>query len=499
MNSTNTRNILWPDLFCLFTFSFALRVVLIFRNPDLYAFDAYIYLLGLSSEYPLFTGLVKLMIWSDFSVFAIRIVTAGFASFACIAFYLFARCLFSDAIISRSAAVLMSIYPSFLTFSVTPYTESLFFLVFFYGLWFFEKENDTLYYPGTGIFLGLACLVRYEAWFILPLIFVKIIVHQKKRNQDAQRISLFRLLGICLSLFWGPMLVLLYKYVLLPERIARQSGGIQEIVTNLFPLLNSLLHSAWSKLLPDILARGLLFPLIVFFLGLIIASAGCISSAIQDKNKHLPYMFFIILAMGIQLLPVILNYQHFGRIIGLRRHGMVPLVFLLLYLPYGIDLLIKKFVMINQFFSKKTGFCILNKKKWQTVAFIILLSVFAGASFKATDFLLSDFRKLYRNSYIQPYWIGKPGDAGAGIIASTSDKTIIAHLLGKPLKVYQPPNFAGMPPEKIQEFIEQKRIRYVILDRDSFPAFDRFLKKRTRIEFRQLARVSNWLFVYVLI
>ncbi len=203
-----------------------LRMILILQNPDVYAFDAYIYLLGLSPEYPLFTGFVKIMITAGFSVFAIRIVTAAFASFACFAFYLFAlRILFylfalrilKDKSLAGCAALLMSIYPSFLTFSIVPYTESLFFLMLFLGLWFFEKESDTENSPylWTGIFLGLACLTRYEGWFILPLIFVKIMICRKPE-------SVLNNMRLCLSMFWGPLIWLSYKYIFLPERMAHQ-------------------------------------------------------------------------------------------------------------------------------------------------------------------------------------------------------------------------------------------------------------------------------------
>ncbi len=470
------------DFFCIVVFSFMLRMILVVQNPDVYAFDAYIYLLGLSPEYPLFTGFVKLLITAGFSVFAIRIVTAAFASFACFAFYLFALRVLKDKTLAGCATLLMSIYPSFLTFSIVPYTESLFFLMLFSGLWFFEKESETenSRYIGTAIFLGLACLTRYEAWFIPPLIFAKIIIRRKSE-------SVLKKIRLCLSIFWGPLIWLLYKYIFLPERMAHQSGGIQKILKNIFPLLNGLLDSAVTKLIPDLLARDLLFPLIVFFAGLMLSLTGCISAVIRDRNRHLLYILFIIPATAIQLLPIILNYQNFsGKIIGLHRHGMVPLVFLLLYLMYSLDLLIGKLPLPA-----------LNQKKYQRVVLIAMLTIFAAASFKTTNYLLSDFRKLYRNSYIEPYWIGKPGDAGAGVIASTSDKTLMAHLFGKSFRLYQPPDFADMSPESIRNFIAQHQIKYVILDRKSFPAFERFIQKAPSSGFRRLASVGGWMFVYV--
>jgi hypothetical protein len=140
----------------------------------------------------------------------------------------------------------------------------------------------------------------------------------------------------------------------------------------------------------------------------------------------------------------------------------------------------------------------LNQKKYQRVVLIAMLTIFAAASFKTTNYLLSDFRKLYRNSYIEPYWIGKPNDAGAGVIASTSDKTLMAHLFGKSFRLYQPPNFADMSPESIQNFIAEHHIKYVILDRKSFPAFERFIKKTPANGFRRLASVGGWMFVYAL-
>ena len=136
-----TAERLWLDLFLIFALSFLLRIALIIKSPSLYAFDAYIFLLGLSSQYPMFTGLIKVLIASGFSVFMIRAAVAVLASCGCVAFYLFSRGLFNDKTIAGIAAFLMSIYPSFLIFSLVPYTESLFFVLFFTGLTFFTRKK----------------------------------------------------------------------------------------------------------------------------------------------------------------------------------------------------------------------------------------------------------------------------------------------------------------------------------------------------------------------
>jgi|LGVF01.1.fsa_nt_gb hypothetical protein len=492
-----TAERLWLDLFLIFALSFLLRIALIIKSPSLYAFDAYIFLLGLSSQYPMFTGLIKVLIASGFSVFMIRAAVAVLASCGCVAFYLFSRGLFNDKTIAGIAAFLMSIYPSFLIFSLVPYTESLFFVLFFTGLTFFTRKNGTAVsedndrnapssgYWGTGLFLGLACLTRYEAVLMLPLMFGTIL--WQKSEYYFRRKSITKLLGLCLSLFWAPVVLILYNYVGTPEFAAFQSAETKSILRGIFPTLKDMVSTGMPKLISEISARCLWFPSLTFLAGMTFAVIGCIFALIRERKKHLVFIVFIVLALGIQLLPIASNYRDYpGRIIGLRRHGMVPVVFLLLYLSYSFDLTVKKL-----------SWGVLKKKTSHVLILAVLLAVSTAASFKATAFLITDYQKLYRNSYIQPYWVGKPHDIGSGAIVAISDRILRMRLEETGLRIYQPSRFENMRSERIEELLEQKRIKYMFMEKHFSPLCDRFIEKHSAYGFRQLADIGGWLFVYV--
>jgi len=476
---------LLPDLICVFAFSFILRFFLIIKGPYLYSFDAYIFLMGLSSQYPLFTGLIKILISCGFTVFMIRIVVALVASMSCIAFYLFSFRLFRNIAIARVAAILMIIYPSFLIFSIVPYTESLFLLLFFTGLYLFLKEYEikSSSYLKTGIFLGLACLTRYEGFLILPLIFAAVLIKMHLAPCTLRPATLFK---IAVSLFWSPVALIFYNYLITPELAASQSEETRNIFRELFPLLKNMINAGLPNLLNELKFRGLRFPFFTLLAGVFIALFGCITALFRDKKMHLIFIAFILLSTGIQLLPIASNYRDYpGRIIGLRRHGIIPVIFLLIYLSYSFNLL-------TNILSERIKF-----KGSYILILLILLAVPVTASYKASAFLINDFQKLYRNSYVEPLWIGKPGDSGKSIIAAISNRILMLRLQGTGLKLYPRPNPENMQIKKFEEFIQQNQIKYVLIERDLNSAFDNFfMTKYKSLGFHQKAEAGGWLYVY---
>ncbi len=486
----NRKSQILKDFLWIFSLSFILRIFLVIKSPAVYEFDSYIYLLGLSSQYPLFTGFIKFLITCGFSVFMIRTAIVVSACFGCYVFYLFTLRLVGNKSLAGASALLMSIYPPFLVFSLVPYTEPLFILIFFIGLWFFIKENkaENSNYSKTGFFMGLACLTRFEAVLILPLI-LGTIIWQNPKNYLCRK-SVLTLLKICLALFWGPVLLVIINYITAPEVTVTQSEETLNIIRELFPILNQMIHKGLPKLLAEIKVRGLIFPLVVFVSGCILAVVGCLTAVLKDRKKHLLFAVFIILAAIIQLMPLISNYRYYpGRIIGLRRHGMIPALFLLIYLPVCLDLLIKKLPLQ-----------IFKKEKYQTLALLILLTIPAAASVETAEFLITDYQKLYRSSYIRPHWIGKPGDAETGILTSVSDKILMIHLQGTGLKLHPYRQYAELvsrgPSQKMEEFIKQNQVKYFLIERDFLSGFNRFMKKSTQVKFRKLAVVGGWLHVY---
>ncbi|MCP4107558.1 MAG: hypothetical protein GY749_18780 [Desulfobacteraceae bacterium] len=486
----NRQSSIPKDFLWIFFLSLILRIFLIIKSPAVYEFDSYIYLLGLSSQYPLFTGFIKFLITCGFSAIMIRITIAVSACFGCYVFYLFTLKLFRNKTVAGASVLLMSIYPPFLVFSLVPYTEPVFILIFFIGLWFFLKENEAenSNYTKTGFFMGMACLTRFEAVLILPLI-LGTIIWQNPRHYFCRK-SAAKLLKICLALFWGPVLLVIINYISAPEVTVTQSQETQNIIKELFPILDQMVHKGLPKLMTEIRVRGLMFPFAVFISGCILSGAGCLAAVLQDRKKHLVFALFIILATTIQLVPLVSNYRYYpGRIIGLRRHGMVAALFLLIYLPFFLDMVIKKLPMQ-----------IFKKEKFQTLALLILLAIPATASVRTAGFLITDYQKLYRSSYIQPHWIGKPSDAGAGVLTSVSDKVLMIHLQGTGLKLHPYQKYAELisrgPSQQMEKFIKQNNVKYFLIERDFLSGFNRFMKRSTQVKFNKLAVVGGWLHVY---
>jgi len=487
---TFSANSLFPDIIYIAFLSFILRLILIIESPYLYSFDAYIFLMGLSSQYPLFTGLIKILISCGFSVFMIRIVIAVIASLSCVAFYLFSLRLFRNNKIAWSAALLMITYPSFLIFSIVPYTEPLFLLCFFTGLYFFleEYEINSNSYLKTGIFLGLACLTRYEGFLILPLIFTAIIIKMRSESCTLRPAPFFK---TAVLLFWSPLALIFYNYLITPELAASQSEETQNIFKELSDLLENMINVGVPNLLNELKFRGLMFPFFTLLVGVAISLIGCITALFRDKKIHLIFIIFILLSTAIQILPVASNYRDYpGRIIGLRRHGMIPALFLIIYLSYSFNLL------INIFFQR-----LKIKNHPYSVIYIlmlyILLAVPVTASYKGSAFLINDFQKLYRNSYIEPLWIGKPGDSGKSVIAAISNRILMLRLQGTGLKLYPRSQFENMQIKKIEEFIQNNQIKYVLIERDLKSVFDNLLMtKHKSLGFHQIAEVGGWLLVY---
>ncbi len=496
LNGKAEKGYFWLEPAIIFFLSFLLRMMLIVKTPYLYEWDAYVYLLGISSQHPLFTGLIKGMLAFGCSVLSIRVTVAGLASLACAAFYLFSKEVFGDRITAWVAAALMSIYPPFLVFSLVPYTESLFLVLFFMGLFCFTRENEADVNPNrpkhgmltrywrTGFFLGLACLTRHEALLILPLLYGTIVWQQPDRYLRKRSIASH--IGLGLTLFWAPVLLSIYREWATPQFAAFQSEETQAILMRLLPKLNAMMIDGVPKFIADTSARGLWFPFWSCVMATFMALIGGMYAVYQDKKKHSFYLLFIVLATGIQLLPIVSNYKdELGRIIGLRRHGMVPAVCLIVYLCMSGKL-------IGQKLSRVVG-----DKAVHVTVMAFLVCVYTAAAYQTTAFLLNDYRKLFRTSTIRPHWVGGPADAGSGAVVAVSDRMIQMHLKETGLTIHALSTDRLPPLNWIRLLHERQSIKYVIAEHRFSPSAEQFIKTYRLHGFREIANVGGWFFVFV--
>jgi len=99
------------------------------------------------------------------SVFGVRIAFAVVTSFLGIAFFDFLT-LFQDRKPAFYNALFLTLNPLIIFLSIVPYQEVLLLIFTFYTLVYLYTSNYVL----SAICFGLACLTRFEAWFLAPFI-----------------------------------------------------------------------------------------------------------------------------------------------------------------------------------------------------------------------------------------------------------------------------------------------------------------------------------------
>jgi hypothetical protein len=108
--------------------------------------------------------------------------------------------------------VLFALNAQLVFLSLMPYQEVLFLGLLFGSLGFFaHAENDAgnrRTFIAGAVLLGLACLTRYEAWFILPALWVA----QAGRARRSRDKTLFKIIATTLALAWAPLLWLIINW-----------------------------------------------------------------------------------------------------------------------------------------------------------------------------------------------------------------------------------------------------------------------------------------------
>lgn len=178
MSDTNSQ--LRRDLVLIFALGLLFRLALLILFPVPYGNDAAGRLYFRDSIFtwhwlPLTQALVYLPYVITQNVFIVRLIFAIAGSLAAVAlaFHL-------QTFASRRAAfiggVLIAINAHAVFLSLMPYQEVVFLGLVFGSLAFFTREKNALYprrsFVIGSVLYGLACLTRYEAWFILPALFV---------------------------------------------------------------------------------------------------------------------------------------------------------------------------------------------------------------------------------------------------------------------------------------------------------------------------------------
>ena len=189
----------------LFGLGFLYRVLLLWWFPALYGGDSVGRLYYRDSIFfghwlPFLQAVIVASYKLTQSVMAVRVIIIAMASTAAMMFYDFVRRLAGERA-GFIAGLLFTFSPLYVYLSLVPYQEVIFLGLLVGALAFLF---DTGWQRGAGFLLyGLACLTRYEAWFLLPVVLVMEIRRTGRTVTLARLKQLFLfVLGIC----WGPFL-----------------------------------------------------------------------------------------------------------------------------------------------------------------------------------------------------------------------------------------------------------------------------------------------------
>ncbi len=195
------------DLLAIFSFAAALRLLLLFFFPIPYGHDGFGRLffkdhIFLAHWLPL----TQFIVWASSRLlddpFLVRVVFALLTSFSGWGFYLFLR-LVTNRFLALTGGLVFSSNALFLFLSLMPYQDVLFLGLLFGSLAFLFGEQGLRSRVGSLLF-GLACLTRYESWFLLPVLFY---LKLRARPAFRQWSSTPLLLGrTTLFLGWAPLL-----------------------------------------------------------------------------------------------------------------------------------------------------------------------------------------------------------------------------------------------------------------------------------------------------
>lgn len=216
---SDTHSQLKRDLVLIFALGLLFRLALLILFPVPYGNDAAGRLYFRDSIFtwhwlPVTQALVYLPYAATHNVFIVRLVFAIAGSLTAVAFALYLQ-MFASRRAALIGGVLITVNAHAVYLSLMPYQEIVFLGLLFGSLAFFAREKNALhsrrsFIIGSALY-GLACLTRYEAWFILPALFVAGIWPALR----TRRISLItRSLAKNLAgLGWGPALWLLINWL----------------------------------------------------------------------------------------------------------------------------------------------------------------------------------------------------------------------------------------------------------------------------------------------
>src|SRR5215475_7249843 len=179
--------------------AFLTRLWLILTFPIVYGGDSLLRLVNrdrilISYQLPLLQSLIWVLTRCFSSVLSVRLLMAGLGAFAAVAFYRFALD-FAGERAALAGALLFATNPFITPVSSVPYQEILLLGCLLFALRSLFRRHDL----AASLWLGLACLTRFEAWVACPIF---AIVTWRRGRPMWQSFLLFS---------WAPLLWLAFR------------------------------------------------------------------------------------------------------------------------------------------------------------------------------------------------------------------------------------------------------------------------------------------------
>lgn len=204
------------ELLAVFLLGLLVRIAFIHLHPAIYGGDTLVRIMNadrvlLAYQLPLLQLLIYLVNLVSSDPLLIRYLMSLVGALAGAAFYLFSATLL-DRPTARLASLFFVFNPFLLVHSIVPYQEILMLLALCLGLYFLLRPDLRGSIGWASLFLGLACLTRYEAWVVTA---AAGLYYAREKLASRSSLSHSRVLGQTMVLFgWAPLLwILLHRGV----------------------------------------------------------------------------------------------------------------------------------------------------------------------------------------------------------------------------------------------------------------------------------------------
>lgn len=349
------------DLSAIFIFGLALRLGLLLAFPAPFGNDAFgrLYFrdtLFLAHWLPLAQAFVYFPALLTDKIEFIRVLFAVLGSLSACGFYLFLR-LFTARPFALLGGFLFAVNALYVILSLMPYQDVLFLGLFYAALALLLRGEPKLRSKAGILLYGLACLTRYESWFVLPLLVLW------KSKIDAAGLTLANVsksfLKATIFFGWAPLLWLLLSQL----HWGNWNSFLHQTPDREFYAWHPHVDFVWAAQY----AGRMLYWLGLFSSPLLLFAVPGIMRLWQNRKALLPFLKLPLLVCAIALV-------FFSFIIGkeygtVNRFAMFPMSLALILTVLGMEMVYHRFSACSGLWQK-----ILQPR----VSRVLAISVLAG-------------------------------------------------------------------------------------------------------------------------